>query len=91
MTHTERIAVVHVDVCVPHGFPLIWLYLFCGVGYDDQNAGMLARVALLLASLRVPWIIAADWQMTPAELQKTEWPRAVDGVICCSRHLHNVQ
>ena len=52
MTHTERIAVVHVDAYVPHGFTLIGLYLFCGVRYDDQNAGLLARVALLLASLR---------------------------------------
>ena len=86
MTHTERIAVVHVDACVPHGFTLIGLYLFCGVEYDDQNAGLLARVALLLASQRGPWFIAADWQMTPAELQKTNWPRAVGGVICCCPH-----
>ena len=86
MTHTERIAVVHVDACVPHGFTLIGLHLFCGEVYDDQNAGLLARVALLLASLRVPWIIVVDWQMTPAELQKTNWPRAVGGVICCCSH-----
>ena len=26
------------------------------------------------------------WQMTPAELQKTNWPRAVGGVICCCHH-----
>ena len=88
MTHTERIAVVRVDACVPHGFTLIGLYLFCGVEYDDQNAGLLARVALLLASLWEPWIIAADWQMTPAELQKKNWPRAVGGVICCCPHAH---
>ena len=31
MTHVERFAVVHVDACVPHGFTLIGLYLFCGV------------------------------------------------------------
>ena len=86
MTHTERIAVVHVDACVPHGFTLIGLYLFCGVGHDDQNAGLLARVALLLASLRGRWVVAPDWQMTPAELQKTNWPRAVGGVICCCPH-----
>ena len=52
MLHTERIAVVHVDACVPHGFTLIGLYLFCGVGCDDKNAGLLAQVALLQASLR---------------------------------------
>ena len=86
MTHTERIAVVHVDACVPHGFTLVGLYLFCGVGYDDRNAGLLTRVALLVACLKGPWIIAADWQMTPAKLQKTNWPRAVGGVICCCPH-----
>ena len=32
MTHTERIAVVHVDACVPHGFTVIRMYLFSGVG-----------------------------------------------------------
>ena len=39
MIHTERIAVVHVDACVPHGFTLIGLHLFlrCGVRRPERG------------------------------------------------------
>ena len=86
MAPIERIVAALVDACVPNGFTLIGLYLVCGVGYDAKNAGLLARVALLVALLEGPWIIAADWQMTPEQLQQTNWPRAVGGVICCCPH-----
>ena len=92
MTHTERIAVVDVDACVPHGFTLIGLCLFCGVE-DDQNAGLLARVALLLASLRGAMDHRrrlADDASRIAEDELAESSGRSD-LLLSSRHLRDVQ
>ena len=55
-------------------------------GVRRPERGITGSSGAAASFLREPWIIAADWQMTPAELQKTNWPRAVGGVICCCPH-----
>eukprot|EP00959_Pyramimonas_sp_CCMP1952_P016665 353296-Pyramimonas_sp.AAC.1 len=50
----------------------------------DQNVPRFRKLASLLASLQLPWIVAADWNFTPASLARTGFLEKVGGqVLCC--------
>ena len=46
------------------------------------NLDMLQSLAAVLSTLKGPWVIGADWNCTPEQLEKTGWLRLVRGKIC---------
>ena len=47
----------------------IALYLLPGLGTSGANAGRLASLTSLIQCLKVPWLIAADWNQSPGSLK----------------------
>ena len=48
----------------------IALYLLPGLGTSGVNAGRLASLTSLIKGLKVPWLIAADWNQSPGSLRE---------------------
>ena len=61
-------------------------YFHDTVGPDAKlNRELRETMAFTLNSLKGPWILGADWNCTPAELQATGWLQKVGGVVCAPR------
>jgi len=57
-------------------------YLHSSIGATHHlNLDLLQSVAAVLSTLSGPWILAADFNCTPAELMATGWPKLVGGTI----------
>lgn len=54
-------------------FALVAAYLLPGLGPTGQNLTRLAELGSVLRALRVPWLIAADWNMEAGLLQRSQW------------------
>ena len=93
MIHTERIAVVHVDACVPHGFTLIGLYLCLrgGVRRPERGiAGSRGAAGGFLEGAMDHRRRLADDASRVAEDELAESSGRSD-LLLSSRHLHDVQ
>lgn len=54
------------------------VYLICSIGMAKANLNMLQELARRLHILRVPCIIAGDFNATPEEIAVTGWLEAID-------------
>ena len=61
---------------------VISLYLWHSEGLSQRNLDILQHVAWLVGKLHGPWIIAADWNMSPGTLKASGWLNLVGGGIC---------
>ena len=61
-------------------------YFHDTIGPDVKlNCELRRTIAFTTTSLKGPWILAADWNCTPAQLQATGWLQEVGGVACARR------
>ena len=63
------------------GVHCISVYLRDGENASEGNLEILAEVAILIKSLKGPWIVAGDFNMTPATLATTNWHKLIGGRI----------
>ena len=59
------------------GLHLVSLYPWCTEGLSTRNLDFLQNVAAVLARLRGPWLIGADFTVTPDVLSSSGWLRLV--------------
>ena len=61
-------------------------YFHDTIGIDAKpSRDLLETMAFTINSLKGPWILGADWNCTPAELQATNWLQKVRGVVCAPK------
>ena len=56
-------------------------YLLTGHGAQGPNAKRLAALQTLLSMIRIPWVVVADWNMTPQELRASGFVEATGGEV----------
>ena len=66
---------------IPGGVYLASAYLWSGEGASDRNMRLLTAIARFLNAIQGSWILAADFQMSPATLASTGWLGLVNGYI----------
>eukprot|EP00959_Pyramimonas_sp_CCMP1952_P215006 4499144-Pyramimonas_sp.AAC.1 len=68
------------------GFSLVrcCFYGHSGVGFRDANVGRLSKLGGLLRPSQIPWIVAADWDLSPESVVRSGWLERVGGQIACS-------
>ena len=76
-----RTAGGHVSIACKGGIHVLSLYLWCSEGLTQRNLDLLQYVAQLLAAVRGPWVLAADFNCEPKLLQDSGWLDLVGGVI----------
>ena len=90
---TSAVAGFHVPTSARFGFWLIEgglrgghiivvAYLHDSIGLKDLNLALLQEIASVLIALGKPYIILADWNITPDVLVAGEWPNGIGGKIC---------
>ena len=62
-------------------YSMVTLYLTCGIGYTGENVRKLSEVARAIKAAGVPFLIVADWNMQPDELQRSGFLDLVEGVL----------
>ena len=62
---------------------VVSIYAQVGLGATGANLELLAELGEYLGGLQQPWVVAGDWNMTPEELQDTDWLRRVRGTMVC--------
>ena len=63
----------------------IALYLTCGAGVSGPNARKLREVMELTIAAGFPFLIMADWNMKPSQLQESRWLQKIGGQVCLPR------
>ena len=77
----SRVKVTWMGAFCKGGIHLVSLYLWHSEGASCRNIDLLQVVAGVVARLRGPWIIAADWNMCPSVLRGTGFLELVRGCI----------
>ena len=67
----HRLAACHVGACWRGGLHVLSGWLHHTEGLTSRNLSLLDSWAGLVASLRGPWVISADWNSTPQEISET--------------------
>ena len=80
----SRISCAHVGAFCKGGEHFISLYLWTSEGMSQRNLDLLQTVAMVVASLCGPWVLAADFNVTPDVLRQTGWLALVKGSIVAS-------
>jgi hypothetical protein len=62
-------------------FVVINAYLHANIGCEGINLQKLSFVAKIIKVLRMPFMVAADWNVTPEELLQSVWIRQAKGVV----------
>ena len=57
------------------------IYLRCSEGLSEANQFILEEAKAILLTVIGPWIIAADWNISPEILAESGWLQLVGGVI----------
>ena len=63
------------------GVVIISAYFWCSEGWSDRNEALMRQIAEKAAELSVPYILAADFNMTPSQLSQGWWFSALGGII----------
>ncbi len=77
----HRVHVRWIGTVCKGGILVITIYLWNGERMSHRNREILEAVAAVLATCGGLWLIAADFQMSPADLLKSGWPELVGGVV----------
>ena len=75
----HRMIAGQATVAIKGGVSFVSLYLHDSEGLSEKNLEVLEAAAAFLASIRGPWVVAADWNMTPETLTASGWPELVGG------------
>ena len=62
-------------------FVAVVVYLDCNTGIEGANLGKLAEIGACIQRLTVPFLILADWNVSPSDLHQRGWVEKVHGVI----------
>ena len=77
-----RFTVKHVGAVCRGGLHIGSAYLNSSLGIKHKrNLDMLQAIAGVLATLKGPWVLAADFQCTPEQLEATGWLKLVKGKV----------
>ena len=77
-----RFQVKHVGAICKGGKHSASAYLIDGIGVSHKrNLDILQGIAGVLKTLHGPWMLAADFNCTPQQLQETGWLELVNGTI----------
>ena len=82
----SRVKVSWVNSMCAGGVFVISLYLWTAEGLSARNLAVLQHVAWIIQRLRGPWLIGADWNVSPAMLIASGWLHLVGGAIRASGH-----
>ena len=65
------------------GFSMVWasLYLPPGHSFGKEATEALSMLHQLLSLTQWPWVITADWNAEPSELEESGWPQAMGGRV----------
>ena len=77
----HRLAGADVGCVIKGGIHCFSLYLKDIEGMGETNLAILTEVAALIGTVRGPWIVGGDWNLTPDTLQASNWPATVGGVV----------
>ena len=62
------------------------LYLWTGQPlHSEGNCAIITAIVDWIVKLGLPWLVAADWQNKPAELENSHFDSAANGVVKCSQ------
>ena len=82
-----RFTTKHVGAVCKGGFHLCSGYLHTGIGIQSKrNLDWLQAAAGVISTLSGPWILAADFNCTPQQLEATGWLKLVGGTIISPNH-----
>ncbi len=74
---------------VDSGIPWANVYLHTGEGAEDRNAQLLMQVAAVMKTISTPFVTSADWNMSPKDLQNTDFLTLIGGVtVAPDRHAY---
>ena len=77
-----RFVVKHAGMICKGGIHIVSVYFHTVIGLHHQkNLDMMQAIGAVLATLKGPWVICADWQGTPEDLEQTGWMKMIGGVI----------
>jgi len=79
--YKHRIGAAWVGAIVKGGVHCFSLYLKDGDGMGDTNTAILTQLAAAIASVKGPWVVGGDWNMTPQDLLNSNWPSIVKGHV----------
>ena len=65
----HRVAAAHVGGLARGGVHVTSVYLHCGEGLTSRNVLLLEHVAAIIKTLRGPWVLAGDFNVTPETLK----------------------
>ena len=63
------------------GEHFVTVYLQDTEGIGETNQAILTELAAYLGTIRGPWIVAGDWNVTPQQLKAAPWDQIVKGAI----------
>ena len=79
--YRHRVAVSWVDGIVPGGVHCISAYFRHSEGLSPANMALLDELTVVIRSLTGPWLLAADWNFSPAVLVASGWTKVVRGEV----------
>jgi hypothetical protein len=53
------------------------VYLKDSEGLGQTNLAILTELAAYIGTIRGPWVVAGDWNITPQQLQAASWDKIV--------------
>eukprot|EP00959_Pyramimonas_sp_CCMP1952_P469527 9495096-Pyramimonas_sp.AAC.1 len=65
------------------GFALaVFIYYgFSGMGFTSENVNRFAKLGSMLAAIHLPWLVLADWNVSSADLKRSEFLARVGGSV----------
>ena len=82
--YRARVIVAWVGAGLRGGLHLVSVYLFPSEGLSDRNRVLLEEVARLVTTVRGPWLVGGDFQMSPDQLRASGWVAWVGGRVFCA-------
>ena len=77
----HRIKFAHCSAVLRGGFHCGSIYPKDSEGISEGNLLLLLEIAIALRSIKGPWIIGGDWNLSPDLLRSTRWLELVGGQI----------
>ena len=77
----HRMTVSWINAYMRGGLYVVSVWLRDSEGLSPGNLDLLQLLARVLINLKGPWVVAADWNITPEVLVKAAWLRMVGGHI----------
>ena len=77
----QRLGAAWIGAVQKGGVHFVTVYLKDGEGIGETNQAILTELAAYLGTIRGPWIVAGDWNVTPQQLQAASWDKIVKGAI----------